>query len=121
MISKKVKITSFGTFQVVNKKERVGRNPKTKIEAKISSRKVVKFKPSLMFKEKVNMQSTGGHRSLLNGKIERPHQTIQNMWNEPRSGWLTQSGNMTVHVTSTQHSKADRERERALSIYIYTI
>ena len=49
-----VKISSFGTFQVVNKKERIGRNPKTKIEAKISSRKIVKFKPSLILKRKLN-------------------------------------------------------------------
>ena len=52
--SNKVKISSFGTFKVINKKERIGRNPKTKVEAKISSRKVVKFKPSLLFKEKIN-------------------------------------------------------------------
>ena len=50
----KTKITSFGTFAVLNKKERIGRNPKTKIEAKINSRKVVKFKPSSLFKEKLN-------------------------------------------------------------------
>lgn len=52
--SEKVKISSFGTFKVINKKERIGRNPKTKIEAKIVSRKVVKFKPSLLVKEKLN-------------------------------------------------------------------
>ena len=52
--SNKIKISAFGTFSVLNKKERVGRNPKTKIEAKIFSRKVVKFKPSLQFKEKLN-------------------------------------------------------------------
>ena len=50
----KVKISSFGTFEVINKKERFGRNPKTKKEAKITSRKVVKFKPSLIFKKKIN-------------------------------------------------------------------
>ena len=50
----KIKISSFGTFSVLNKKERVGRNPKTKIEAKIPSRKVVKFKPSLLLKKKIN-------------------------------------------------------------------
>ena len=50
----KIKISSFGTFSVLNKKERVGRNPKTKIEAKIFSRKVVKFKPSLLLKKKLN-------------------------------------------------------------------
>ena len=50
----KIKISSFGTFQVINKKERIGRNPKTKEEAKISSRKVIKFKPSSIFKKKIN-------------------------------------------------------------------
>ena len=52
--SDKVKISSFGTFKVMNKKERIGRNPKTKNVAIITSRKVVKFKPSLVFKEKIN-------------------------------------------------------------------
>ena len=52
--SNKVKISSFGTFSVLKKNERIGRNPKTKIEVKISSRKVVKFKPSLLIKERLN-------------------------------------------------------------------
>ena len=50
----KIKISSFGTFEVLDKKERIGRNPKTKLEAKISARKVVKFKPSMLFKNKLN-------------------------------------------------------------------
>ena len=54
--SNKNKISSFGTFEVKNKKQRIGRNPKTKIEAKIPSRKIVRFKPSLIFKKKVNKQ-----------------------------------------------------------------
>ena len=52
--SNKIKISSFGTFTVLNKKERIGRNPKTKIEAKIISRKVVKFKPSVLLKNNIN-------------------------------------------------------------------
>ena len=52
--SNKIKISSFGTFKVINKKERIGRNPKTKVEAKICSRKIVKFKPSSLIKEKIN-------------------------------------------------------------------
>ena len=51
-----VKISSFGTFQVIEKKERMGRNPKTKIEAKIAARKVVKFLPSDIIKKKLNRQ-----------------------------------------------------------------
>ena len=49
-----VKISSFGTFACRQKKERVGRNPKTGIEAPIIARKVVTFKPSQIMKEKIN-------------------------------------------------------------------
>ena len=52
----KIKISSFGTFEVLDKKERIGRNPKTKVEAKIVARKIVKFKPSNTVKEKLNRQ-----------------------------------------------------------------
>ena len=49
-----VKISSFGTFTIRHKKLRVGRNPKTGIEAPITARKVVTFKPSQIMKEKIN-------------------------------------------------------------------
>ena len=52
--SNKIKISSFGTFKVINKKKRIGRNPKTKEEAIISPRKVVKFSPSILIKQKLN-------------------------------------------------------------------
>ena len=51
---KKVKIAKFGTFTSRKKKERVGRNPKTKEEKEISKRDVVLFKPSKEFKEYLN-------------------------------------------------------------------
>ena len=56
--SRKIKISSFGTFQVIEKKERMGRNPKTGIEAKIWARKVVRFKPSIAVKNKMNKYQT---------------------------------------------------------------
>ena len=49
-----IKISSFGTFKIIDKKERMGRNPKTKVDAKITARKVVKFIPSILFKNKLN-------------------------------------------------------------------
>ena len=52
--SNRIKLSSFGTFKIINKKERVGRNPKTKEKAKIVPRKVVRFKPSLLVKKKLN-------------------------------------------------------------------
>jgi integration host factor subunit alpha len=41
-----VKLSSFGSFIVRKKKQRIGRNPKTGIEATISPRRIVVFKPS---------------------------------------------------------------------------
>ena len=52
--SNKIKLSSFGTFKIVNKKKRIGRNPKTKEKAIISERKVVLFKPSRELKNKIN-------------------------------------------------------------------
>ena len=54
VISNRIKISSFGTFKVINTKERTGRNPKTKVEARIFRRKIVKFKPSTLIKKKIN-------------------------------------------------------------------
>lgn len=44
----------FGSFQTRIKNPRIGRNPKTGKEAKISARKVVRFKAGKYFKEAVN-------------------------------------------------------------------
>lgn len=46
-----VKIAGFGTFLVRQKKERMGRNPKTMKEAVISSRKSLTFRPSSILKK----------------------------------------------------------------------
>ena len=49
-----VKISNFGKFKLLDKKERIGRNPKTKQEFNINKRKVVSFYPSLSAKKKIN-------------------------------------------------------------------
>ena len=49
-----VKLSSFGTFLVRSKNMRIGRNPKTGIEAEISPRKVISFKPSQTMRFSVN-------------------------------------------------------------------
>ena len=45
-----VKISSFGTFSVRHKKSRIGRNPKTGVEATITERNVVTFNSSNVLK-----------------------------------------------------------------------
>tara|TARA_Y100000389_G_scaffold194342_1_gene224208 strand:- start:465 stop:770 length:306 start_codon:yes stop_codon:yes gene_type:complete len=52
---KKIKLSKFGTFLIRAKKQRVGRNPKTKEEKKITERNVVLFKASKEFKQFVNI------------------------------------------------------------------
>lgn len=49
-----VKLSSFGTFKLRHKKQRVGRNPKTGVEVPISPRTVLSFSASNILKNKVN-------------------------------------------------------------------
>jgi integration host factor subunit alpha len=49
-----VKISSFGSFSVRQKGERIGRNPKTGVEVPIKPRKVLVFKPSHVLKDRIN-------------------------------------------------------------------
>lgn len=54
-----VKISSFGSFSVRQKGQRIGRNPKTGEEVPILPRKVLVFRPSQVLKNRINggMQS----------------------------------------------------------------
>ncbi len=49
-----VKLSSFGSFSVREKGERIGRNPKTGVEVPILPRKVLVFRASHVLKDKIN-------------------------------------------------------------------
>ena len=49
-----VKLSSFGSFIVRDKGERIGRNPKTGIEVPIEPRRVMVFKASNVLKARLN-------------------------------------------------------------------
>ena len=53
---KRLKISKFGTFEIRYKKNRIGRNPKTKEIKEISSRQVLLFKPSKEFRNFINLK-----------------------------------------------------------------
>ena len=55
-----VKISSFGSFLVREKAARIGRNPRTGVEAEISARKVVVFKPSQILRARLNGENEEG-------------------------------------------------------------
>ncbi len=50
---KEVTLTGFGTFRVVKRKARTGRNPQTGEEIKIPAQKVPRFKPGKALKDAV--------------------------------------------------------------------
>lgn len=49
-----IKLSSFGTFTIRQKGERVGRNPKTGEETPITPRRVLTFKASNIMKARIN-------------------------------------------------------------------
>jgi integration host factor subunit alpha len=55
-----VKLSSFGTFAVRQKAQRMGRNPKTGDEVPIAPRRVLVFRPSHVMK------------SIINGETPQP-------------------------------------------------
>jgi integration host factor subunit alpha len=54
-----VKLSSFGTFMVRSKRERIGRNPKTGQEVPITPRRVLVFRPSQVMRNLINGMEGG--------------------------------------------------------------
>src|ERR1700750_1190927 len=59
-----VKLSSFGSFVVRKKNQRIGRNPKTGTEVPISPRRVMVFKPSAVLKQRINQGPNAGDMPL---------------------------------------------------------
>ena len=55
-----VKLSSFGSFIVRDKNERIGRNPKTGVEVPIAPRRVIVFKASNVMKARINGDAHDG-------------------------------------------------------------
>ena len=56
----KVELRNFGVFEVIQRKGRIARNPKSKQEVFIPERKVVKFKPGKVMEDKITTPSMKG-------------------------------------------------------------
>jgi len=63
-----VKISSFGTFSIREKNERMGRNPKTGEEVPISPRRVLSFRPSHLMKDRVAEGNRERSQAARSGK-----------------------------------------------------
>ncbi|MBC6497459.1 MAG: HU family DNA-binding protein [Alphaproteobacteria bacterium GM7ARS4] len=60
-----VKISSFGTFRILHKKERTGRNPKTQEKAMIAARRVVSLRPSSYLRAHINGEQEHRYKKML--------------------------------------------------------
>ena len=56
----KVELRNFGVFEVIDRKGRIARNPKSRQEVYIPERKVVKFKPGKVMEDKITTPSMKG-------------------------------------------------------------
>lgn len=69
----KIELRNFGVFEVIQRKGRIARNPKSRQEVYIPERKVVKFKPGKLMEEKITMPSMkGGIQPAPQRKKEGP-------------------------------------------------
>ena len=55
-LGNKVKLSLFGSFDVKQKKSRVGRHPNTLAENEVTTRQAITFKPSKFLSRKINKQ-----------------------------------------------------------------
>ncbi len=60
--NEQVKLSGFGNFDLRDKSERPGRNPKTGEEIPITARRVVTFKPGQKLKARVEGYDGGGEK-----------------------------------------------------------
>ena len=60
-----LKLSSFGSFIVRKKGQRIGRNPKNGIEVPISPRRVIVFKPSCILKQRINSNTSDSNALSL--------------------------------------------------------
>lgn len=56
----KVELRNFGVFEVIDRKGRIARNPRSRQEVFIPERKVVKFKPGKVMEDRITTPSMKG-------------------------------------------------------------
>ncbi len=64
-VGERVKLSGFGNFDLRDKNERPGRNPKTGEKVTISARRVVAFKPGQKLKARVEAYAGPGNNDEL--------------------------------------------------------
>ena len=72
-----LKVSSFGVFHVREKKQRIGRNPKTGASAIISERKVLTFKGSQILKKRLwKIRSSTDKKPMSSLNFSQPQSSL---------------------------------------------
>ena len=77
-----VKISSFGSFSIRSKGQRVGRNPKTGEEVPILPRRVLVFRPSQLLKSRIN----DGVEAMASGGMPGSGSPVPGVGGNPAGG-----------------------------------
>jgi integration host factor subunit alpha len=73
--NEQVKLSGFGNFDLRDKSQRPGRNPKTGEEIPISARRVVTFRPGQKLKARVESYEEGATAASQESRLDRPEIT----------------------------------------------
>ncbi len=115
-----IKLSSFGSFGLRQKSERVGRNPKTGEVVPITPRRVIVFKASNIMKDRINAalskpakpaeaaKPAGRAKAAKSGNSDKPG-------NSDKSGNSGNSTNSAKPRKSAKPAKAASEKKRAPS------
>lgn len=79
---KNVKLSSFGTFHLLDKAERTGRNPRTNEEVSIAPRRVVRFKASSKLTQRVMAANSNNQDPSSNQLTDKKREVLNALGNK---------------------------------------
>jgi integration host factor subunit alpha len=107
-----IKLSSFGSFGLRQKSERVGRNPKTGDVVPITPRKVIVFKASNIMKDRINAALADSQDTPESGNGSKPAKATKSA---DKSGKKAKPARSARPAKSAKQEKPAPEKKRASS------
>jgi integration host factor subunit alpha len=107
-----IKLSSFGSFGLRQKTERVGRNPKTGEVVPITPRQVIVFKASNIMKERINASLSNPPAAPESGNGSKPARATKPAG---KSGKNAKPAKAAASARSAKQAKPVQEKKRASS------
>jgi integration host factor subunit alpha len=107
-----IKLSSFGSFGLRQKSERVGRNPKTGEVVPITPRQVIVFKASNIMKERINASLSNPPAAPESGNGSKPAKTAKSGHKPAKK---TKPAKSARAASPAKQAKPSPEKKRASS------